>query len=468
MISKTRLRELVNDIEVEYVWCWEFLSNLKRSKQIKPEMQDFMKFQPRLATALFRLDSAYQTIGMEKKLLIKRKLNLSPKWFANRMRILSDYRSSLVNVIGIGKVIGDSFAWLFYGGHRDILRKHFRHERIDHLPMGIGGKGELEFVKQYQIINGCLVIYHGITSFLRIGDISLFDPNSMKLVAIGELKTTKIDDTKLLVRLCIVGDLVNNIKKEEIIINSNYSFEQQLPQNIKNKLEKQLKKMTDSLVFAKSEMSLTFDSNSYLIRIIELLKQLENKFLVSEKIDDGLLMFIFKNSQKSLFSRFFNMSKNNIKKRLKNFENKVETIANTRFIKNGINRNSLIINGFKPDTFIGRTPLFWWSVSPKITKEIVFQNTQIVTIYNPAFLLEKLENVGFEIKENNRKISAKIIVGSKFLKIQNVKYFLGLIQTSLYEENLILSVFESLLEKIKTNEIKSNTNVELDIQQFFE
>ena len=94
--------------------------------------------------------------------------------------------------IAIGRSLGDSFAWFFYHSERKHLEEHLKHERQLHMPPGIGGIGELEFLDKTRVIDNHLVIYHGTTTFLRIGDVSFLDMKTLRLTAIGELKTKEI------------------------------------------------------------------------------------------------------------------------------------------------------------------------------------------------------------------------------------------------------------------------------------
>ena len=59
-------------------------------------------------------------------------------------------------------------------------------------PPGIGGLGELNFIEDARLVKGHLGLYHGMTTFLRLGDISFINMEGLSLSAVAELKTTKI------------------------------------------------------------------------------------------------------------------------------------------------------------------------------------------------------------------------------------------------------------------------------------
>jgi hypothetical protein len=50
-----------------------------------------------------------------------------------------------------------------------------------------------------------LLIYHGTTSFLRMGDVSFIDLNTLKVAAIGELKTQKLNERELGLKLALIS-----------------------------------------------------------------------------------------------------------------------------------------------------------------------------------------------------------------------------------------------------------------------
>lgn len=468
MTSKIKLRRLIDDVEVEYKWCWFFLVQLKTGNRDNLLPEELFEFQPKLTIALFKLEEAYQEINKEKKMLIAKKKRLSLNWFSKRMKTLSNYQNALNEIIALGRVIGDSFAWIFYADERQFLGKHFHHEKIPHLPLRIGGKGELEFIKQTKTIDNKLILYHGITSFLRIGDLSLFDLKSKRLVAIGDLKTTKISEFEFLIRCYFVGDAIDVPNNKKIVINAKNEANPKLPQNMQETLKRQLKKMSDCLIPPEIGKTVQIKSNTYLNNLKTLLKELEKKSAAVEKVDNGLLLLAIKDRRRSMFHRFFEESTPNLDKKLKGFNKKLESIADIRFVSKERNKNSFYINSFKPDTFAGRTPFFWWGIDSEHTRKIVFQEISVCTVYNPAFFLEKLESLGFDIKQNGRQIDVKKIIGKRVLELGDIKYFLNLIQNNLFDEHFIISMFESFQSEIKSKNIKSNTEIALDIQQFFE
>ena len=59
--------------------------------------------------------------------------------------------------------------------------------------------GEIQFIRHVPVVAGHLVLYHGITTFLRVGDVSLISlDGTRRVAAIGELKTRPDHEDEML------------------------------------------------------------------------------------------------------------------------------------------------------------------------------------------------------------------------------------------------------------------------------
>ena len=141
MTSLDTIRKLIDQTAAQYEECWTFLSSWKDGRS-RPTSSQILNFQPKLATAIFKLGHMHESLAKERTSLIRRKKDLSPNWFRRRMSALAGYQKALAEAIKIGRVIGDSFAWMFYQGERNRLQKHFLHEPIFKIPSGLGGRKE--------------------------------------------------------------------------------------------------------------------------------------------------------------------------------------------------------------------------------------------------------------------------------------------------------------------------------------
>lgn len=116
------------------------------------------------------------------------------------MAALDKYKLGARRLAATGQMIGDAFIWPFYRSSGDILIEHSKESYQPFIPSGLGGLGELKFISGQKKLLDHFVIYHGVTSFLRMGDISLVDVNTQAVVALGDIKTS-VDGQKMNIRV---------------------------------------------------------------------------------------------------------------------------------------------------------------------------------------------------------------------------------------------------------------------------
>ena len=210
MISRADITSLIDEAEDNLRACWDTLSHLRSAQRTRDSTdadlsKTLLDFQPKLARTLYDLSKMYGNLNQEKRSFIAKKADLTPSWFRHRLALLSEYQSAIKGAISLGKRLGDSFAWLFYVSAQDHLLEHGEHQRQFLLPPGVGGLGEVTFIERVQMVGDRLVLYHGITTFLRVGDVSFIDVKDRKVAAIGELKTTKVAKDLLKIEVHMVA-----------------------------------------------------------------------------------------------------------------------------------------------------------------------------------------------------------------------------------------------------------------------
>ncbi|MBN9118365.1 MAG: hypothetical protein J0I06_04250 [Planctomycetes bacterium] len=194
MITQRKVSIAIEEAGRAFQTCWESLRIIRAANKESLSADHILEFQPRLAKAIHGLGEMHRAVKSEARETVNRKSFLRPNRFKTRMRILRKYEDALNEAIRVGKAIGDGFAWLFYQGESALLAKHLQHSEITHPPGGIGGRGECRFITDLRVVNGHLVLYHGITSILRLGDVSLVDLKAFKVTGIGELKSDEPGD----------------------------------------------------------------------------------------------------------------------------------------------------------------------------------------------------------------------------------------------------------------------------------
>jgi hypothetical protein len=473
MTSKAALRKLIDKVEGEYQKCWRVLSRLKEgrvSDRSDEEVTELLEFQLTLATALFRLDEKYRALSQEQAALVAKKRSLSSEWFRRRMKTLADYQKVIKEVITLGRALGDAYAWIFYQDERRYLEKHFEHESLPHTPPGIGGRGELELIRNYRVLNNQLIIYHGTTTFLRIGDVSFVDPKTLKVTAIGELKTERVSDNQLKLRLYLLWPLKPESVWTTAPVPTDGEAQAALPPKIQEQLKKQLKKMAASFDHSQKVHKLEVSQTVYTDELKRVVAGLKKTDLVCEQAGDGLLLMGIKNSRlKSLSSRLLVDSRADVNKRLTGIEQHVIQIMDASQAGTPTNMNSIFTGRIDLRTFPGATPIFWWPLQAETLRKIFFREVEIVTFYNPAHLMRKLIDLGFTVEPLNRRRDYRISkkIGKRVIEPYGMSYFLKIVQNCLINEEFVISVFSNIIRQVEAGEVPSGTKIQLSLQQHF-
>ncbi|WP_421774630.1 hypothetical protein [Gracilimonas sp.] len=461
MITKQNVREIFDSAETTFNSCWDILANIKENEHITHD--DIISFQPNLAKELFQIDKLYHELSQERNYYIGRKNNLSTDWFENRLKKISVYQKGLKGLLSTGLMLGDSFAWIFYAKNRDHLSKHYQQGLNIHFPPGIGGIGELEFISKIPIINNHIVIYHELTSFLRLGDVSLINMEDFSLTAIGELKSSTEDGETVNISFTAIA---GGKDKYEILENDLNNFNKQIPlsenrqkrkmpHKVKQRLERQVNKIGKSL---NEEIDIqkeeTVESKDLIEKVSILCKEVLKDRYSNKEIDQGLLLFGFKNQKRSLFSKFLNPVSKNYLKIMDNYADEVLSI-----MKKDSSHNYLFLyEPFKPDEYFlepGMIPLFHWPLDIELIRALIFKNINLISTYNPVNLIEKLKEKGFDINEDsNSKYGfyiTKKLDNNRFAKIEGFFHLLRLIGAHFFSED---SILEMLLVFDNRNEEK--------------
>ena len=470
MISKANIIKLIDDVQLDLEKCWNVLSVMKDGPISSFSGEEFFAFQPTLASALFRLDEAYRSLSQEHKRIVKRKNSLSSKWLRHRLKTITIYQHALTEVISVGKALGDAFAWAFYRNNRSYLDKHYMHEKITHTPPGIGGQGELEFIRNVRDIKGQFVLYHGITTFLRVGDISLIDLKTMTVTAIGDLKTKSSAPNVLDITLYFTGPHIPERIPLDTPNTLEHSVEPSLPPKMEDNLRKQFKKMEDSFNNPKPNRSIELNDNTQMDALNSVAVGLEQANVVYEKVGDGLMLIGMKSWRKnSLSSNLLGITVPNLNKRFGNIIAQVKRLIDMDQVNTPLNANSIFMGHLSTVMLIGTMPLFWWPVQTEFLRKLIFREVSVLTVYNPAHLIKKLRAIGYEVElvgdGSHHKVTKKM-ENSK-LEILGMDHFESLVKDYLMGEDTIVGLLSDMLKKAKAGELPPNSMITLAVQQEF-
>ncbi len=472
MISKIKVKKAIDDAEKQYLRCWVYLSFFKNRKKTDELFKAITEFQPTLAKALFKLSNDYQNIHKEKKRIIGNKDKYNELWFRQRLKKLSEYQKLIKEVIGIGKSLGDAYAWFFYNKERNYLNEHLTHQKIFHMPPGIGGIGELEFIKNTKVFENNLVIYHGITNILRIGDISLISLKNFKLSAIGEIKTKKISENRLNISVHFLGPIktINDFSFSSKPNNNASQKKNDLPENMRQRLERQIKGMASS--FGNSSKKPIEEKKiidkTYSPELRKLYTKVKTNSITYHKAGDGLLFIAFKYKIKNLSSKLFNDSKQGATKKLTNLMEETNNIIDPSTNRNDLKLCSLHYDiNSEANILPGTVPIFWWPIELHLLKSIYFQNVVICTVFNSLYLFRKLERIGLHIewveKKNKYIVSKKI--GERIMQFEYFDYFRRLISEYLFTEDAVAKMLEEVMGTALKRQSASPIKIDINFFQ---
>lgn len=444
LISDIEVRNKIDEAEQSLIECYDILRNFHSPNETNPKALIF-DFQPKLAECLYSLMVFYQKLHQEAKNLISNKHSFVDTDFRQHMKTNAAYKRAISEVIKMGKALGDAFAWFFFCDNREELEKHIQHQSTGLFTNGIGGLGEVEFIKNHQVIDGLLVIYHGITNMLKIGDFSLYAYNK-GIVGNGELKTKKENDT-LVINASILTKIPPNILSKAEGITSQ-EIEREFP-----RLKKQLQQQT-ALLKTQKNPNILNGLSDYEYSIIN--KLCGEETLVFNE-DCTLALVAIRHKGCSLSDRLLCNKNTTV-----DFNTEIKEIHN-RLLDPQSKNNCMITSYLDTVPSNTRIPVFWWDIDDDLCKSVYFDAVTIVTIFNPARLLSLFEKDGYTVHNGQTPSETYLtkIEDKTKLELHSIEMVYNLISQNLMKTNDAFECTKSFLDLRKTGKIPLNSRVEM-------
>jgi hypothetical protein len=455
-LTRAYIKTALDKAEAGLERCWSiFHGKGERSPG------DVLSLQSSLLKILFDAEGLYREIAQERERLIAKKLHLSPAWFKRRQAQLERYAKSIKIILGIGRALGDGFAWMFYRDDDQLIDEHLKLQRQPLLPPGVGGHGERLFLERFQNANGTLAIYHGLTSFLRMGDFSFYDPIKKRIVAIGELKTVVNDDGSHYLHMNIIAQFNSPLMKLAQSVDPGKATvrKQTLPVEQSRRLERQVSQIITAIKQAESHHT---DEKISAIKKIDMSKLQSVLDLPDtagvryELVGKGLMLAAIA-VPASISERELGQKNGFAAEGFKGIEKHVAKIANP-----GATDNALIIGlvGFSEDhqpyMLPGTPPLFWWPINETEKHDLIFGRLVVVSCYNPSHFFAMLRRRGYEVvaDERGRLTSAKkALPDGKVMSLEHFSYFQQMSAGYLMDEDVIENMLD-VMEQKAAEEVK--------------
>ncbi len=305
---------------------------------------------------------------------------------------------------------------------------------------------------------------------MRIGDVSLIDLKTLKLSALGELKTINIAPGQLQIRLELIGPKTETPLFPEISPEKGKGVSPiMLSRHQQERLKHQIKYMQETIMNEQRQQvkeNLSLDAQIYTEQFTELVKNARTGEILYEQFGKGLILAAYRSPKRSMYKRLYASDS----KALPHNVDGVESYT-LRIMKHGSKHNSIYIGSLfysennGPNFLFGTIPLFWWPVDPEIIRSIIFEEVIIFSIYNPAHLFERLECDGFEIEVVSPKhFLLRKHIGKSMIAFEHFDYFVSLIQHNLIPEDVVFNVVKASENKLleKAREL-GNVSVRMDM-----
>lgn len=444
-INKSYVCGRIDGAARAYRDCWNTLA-LFKTGITEGDYHRLADFQPCLAQAIHDLDRCYDDIRREERAYITKKETVEHGQFASRMAELAGFRDAVNGALKIGLSLGDAFAWFFYLRSPEMIPRQVSKPRVKHTPPGLGGIGELAFVKTIRRFKHYFPIYHGITTMLRSGDFSLVDLRDFKVAALVELKTSRVNENTLSFSLNVISPQKLDDLAEGFSSSIGKAAGDEKPADIpgfKERLKRQIKTM-GSVVEKSADGEHVEQYDAYHIKELrELGGMIAQSPSAYKQTGPGLLLLAVKIPEAPLSGRIFDAGGQiDIASVLPDLAKEA-----IKLVRPNSAYNSLITGELYVSLPLGATPLFWWPVDSSFLEGIFFRDVWIGAIYNPAHFAEKLIAKGFVIegKGNPNHWSVHKPIGDLKAKLEGFDYFLRVIQYHLMREDAAVDIIEKTM-----------------------
>jgi hypothetical protein len=473
MSNRTQIERAILRAEESFQDCWSKLMIVRDGKDRPQLLNALVSFQPTLGLALYKLESEYVAVCREARELLRRQSAANKKWLHRRIHTLNGYKHLLKQAMDVGRNLGDAFAWLFYKDQYELLQKHYDEAPVPHMATGIGGRGEIEFVRRLPKLGRHLVLAHSTTTFLRIGDLSLIDPEDFSVAAIGELKTRDEGNGKLAITLVLIGPNPKRVELPPLQTNVpaiENPQKESLPGPLQDRLKRQVEKMQNSFKPHRKDRMLpslgTESMVSICSKVGELFRRSSDRVWGQNQADRGLVLVGIKRRGDSLYKRLVSQSA------AINNHNLAQTAEATRKIvdrsraDNSVHIGWLVYTGRERYRLArGMQAVFWWPLARGVAEALVFKRFSVMTVYNPAFLISDLRHSGLEVAaDKNGEVQVWKQLGEKRYEVRGMGYFLALAREHLVSDKVVASVIAKFVEAVQIAGFNSSACVNMDIR----
>lgn len=447
-MNTEEMKGIIDRAEKELDECFQLLMCIKHGKF--ENIDPFLQFQPKLADCMYELMQQYKKIIAAERETISQKKNFATDDFTEKMRGFAQGKEAIKKAMETGKAMGDGFAWFFYRNSPEELEKHYEHEKNTMFVTGVGGRGEIEFIRKTQKMDGFFVLYHSITNMLRVGDFSLCSVDG-HVIGLGELKSRLVNDHFNITAYVTSKVKISNQngKKKDNDTNGEVNPS---PQRLERQLKGQEKLLTRRAEDTKKEDR----KIGYQYGLIE--EALDSPECLSINADNSMIVLAIRQE-----GSLWNVLTTEYEPVRDNEEEIVQMVQKT--VIDNSEYNVIQYQQIDLDMLPFRKPILWWELHDDIIQGILFHKIAVLTIYNIGHFYEKLKAQGYTVEKCNNaqanKITFKVTkkLDRGILQLEAVQMLLDLIVHDFIPQDEIVNCIEMSVPQILglgENNVKMN------------
>ncbi len=480
-ISCKQVDAALNRAEENLRRCWHLLVAFRKGKSNASDVHPVIELEPLLVEELFRLSKLHHALASEKRRRVEAKAHYSRAWFNRRMAFLDRQQTRIEEAIGVGRAIGNAFAWFFYQNDRELLGKHLAEPLTKTMSAGIGGIGEREFAKNARMLGSWMVLHHCVTDMLRIGDVSLINLKTLRVAGLGELKSHEYTPGKVTVSVTVLGDRPDVSLKAAVApvdrtIDAGRDVTSQLSPAAAARLDRQLNKIQVSQAASRrtpdSLVSLITDNQ---MKTFEAFLQDTRKQTVSYAQTGASQTFFSWRFRKVRWARRISGAKPGtkpapaVKERFKKLPDFVLKTMNPQR-----KDNALILESFFYDRtgrfelMSGMTHPFWWPIDSTLLEQVLFKDVMVFSVFNPAWLYKKFEEEGFTVEAkdiHHPRVSKSD--GNMVISLEGIPFYYRAIQRYLMDEAAVIKMWQAVAKDPRFSPSGAYHRIDMNIQQKF-
>jgi len=391
------------------MWCFNALHGLKPARgRTYRKSNLFTDFQPRLARAMMSLERTFRRLSAERRRLVARKSNLAESWCVSRLRLVDRREKAINQMLATGYSLGDAFAWFFYQFDPNMLRQHAESPRQRHPPVGYGGLAEVGALNALQGRWPWLALLHSTTSLLRLGDITIFNLSTLTVDAIVEVKSGSRSNDVLAAEMSIVQGRPGFAIDEFTAAWSTAPHQSAgtdavsdlgLNSRSRARQRRQLEKLTSLLQGRHSkpqidggELEISQPPHSSLDSLIRSVPRGRSR---SARVSDSLVLVAFRSHVRNADS--YRQSES-VPKLPATLNTHVRSTVASESSLNFVHMGSIHYQAdASPVSWHGSMPVFWWKLGRQSLRDLLFHEIAVVTLWNHAHLIQRLEAEGLQV-----------------------------------------------------------------------